>query len=488
MFRCNQCSKSFDDRLDLKRHLSIKHFNYSPYLCNICKKQLTYTATKQDMDRHFETVHPGTEQSIILSRDKEIEAKIKSALEKCQLPTTQNISLEFKNDSAYSAMCDLSPFGVNAAESGSISSHVRQEQNNGEMTQNEAIDDIEIVFESLPHKVKDEFESPKGISLGFKNALRQVYNVLCDETTIETSAMESESSSSQTNQDVDNNEEGERSSSEMKQELSNNEATENITADKNDVYQRKMIVQRESNVNLLETASESHTENEERDCPTTLATESNSCANDAPIFAFPETQSFHGSPTMSSATQSHSRLKSVVVLDERDAIEPAIQTPMQSSSNNPVAKLPRKRTFTKNDRHCRTKASAKRSNPKKTNGTEKVHKCNQCTYTCVRKSDVLRHMRTHTGHKPYKCDKCSYCNFASARNKDLKEHMRTHTGEKPFKCSFCAFASARISALKCHVRTHTGHKPYKCSECSYAGISSSQLQSHVRSNHSEEKK
>ncbi|KAI1694252.1 c2H2-type zinc-finger domain-containing protein [Ditylenchus destructor] len=655
MFRCNQCPKAFEDNSSIRRHLSIKHFNYSPYLCKICKKtdQFHLTATEEDMNKHFETVHPGTKSSITLSREKIIEDKIKAAIDECHLPISQRISRDFKIEShrecdgpsdqlpfsataiesgststvkneqingemtenaalddieivyesvpqkvknegtvsknisrdfknnfhnGSNAPYDQSPFSTTATESGSISSHVTQEQNNGEMIENPAIDDIEIVYESVPQKIKDEVTAPKVISLGFKNALRQAYNVLCDETTVGASAKECVCSSSEMKQELSNNEttrnitadennecqaynilcdettvdksteEGECSSSEMKQELSNNEATANITVDTNDDFHRKTIVQRESNVNLLETTSESNNKDLGRD---SLATESNSCANDAPIFVLPQLPSVQRSPTMSNDTQSQAQLNSTDVSDEtynqidgenickdstpagqstemplpsvevnvfqneqnideefneHDAIEPANQMRLRSSSNNSAANLiQRKRTLPMNDHHSRTKLSVKRLNPKQTNGTEMLYKCDHCSYASARKDHLIRHMRTHTGEKPFKCDQCSYasaqkanlichmrthtgekpfkcdhCSYASAQKDNLIRHMRTHTGEKPFKCGHCTFACSQKSHLDNHVRTHTGEKPYKCDQCSYASAQKGNLICHMR--------
>ena len=35
-------------------------------------------------------------------------------------------------------------------------------------------------------------------------------------------------------------------------------------------------------------------------------------------------------------------------------------------------------------------------------------KCDKCDFTCVLKKQLVSHMRTHTGDKPYKCDLCPY--------------------------------------------------------------------------------
>ena len=86
---------------------------------------------------------------------------------------------------------------------------------------------------------------------------------------------------------------------------------------------------------------------------------------------------------------------------------------------------------------------------------EKIsHKCFYCGKAFAYKSQVSRHMRIHTGEKPYACQ---YCNKTFAQRIEVLKHTRIHTGEKPFKCSFCDYRSSQM----CHVKTHMKGKHSK---------------------------
>ena len=136
----------------------------------------------------------------------------------------------------------------------------------------------------------------------------------------------------------------------------------------------------------------------------------------------------------------------------------------------------------------------------------KNQKCLICGKLWWRPSELNRHMRMHTGEKPFKCDRCGK---AFSMRSSLKRHMTVHTAEKPYECGTCGLhfsynetlkqhcrrkhgksasdgvptaASDEQAAkdqtclicgklwwspamLKRHMRSHTGEKPYECNVC-----------------------
>ena len=91
-----------------------------------------------------------------------------------------------------------------------------------------------------------------------------------------------------------------------------------------------------------------------------------------------------------------------------------------------------------------------------------AHQCDQCDVSFKKPSDLVRHVRTHTGEKPYGCEKCDK---RFAVKSTLRTHMKVHTGGKSLVCHVCQSLFASRTSLKVHMRLHTGSLPYKCPNC-----------------------
>ncbi|XP_077507215.1 uncharacterized protein LOC144116338 [Amblyomma americanum] len=94
-----------------------------------------------------------------------------------------------------------------------------------------------------------------------------------------------------------------------------------------------------------------------------------------------------------------------------------------------------------------------------------VFSCGACGELFSAQDLLEKHRRRKHPQRPEGRHCCAHCPYSSDRKPNVVRHVRTHTGWRPFLCQVCGKGFARLDHLTGHQLVHSGEGLHECPEC-----------------------
>lgn len=172
-----------------------------------------------------------------------------------------------------------------------------------------------------------------------------------------------------------------------------------------------------------------------------------------------------------------------ISFETEDKLDPNVNDPTDSFSNNGVNKIVKKNAYECPECHKVFGENKILKRHLKIHSPIKPHACPECDMSFAESSNLSKHMKKHTGELRNVVGKpnlCSVCGKGFKWASSLSKHMKHHTKHKILNCPYCPKYYVEARSLNIHLRSHTGEKPFICEVCKKGFTQMGNLEKHIR--------